>query len=86
MTEAEFIRRLYQLRDRDRTGYLAVLCMIAGERGQLVPDIADASRGDLKRVVKFFRLMQRANPELTDAAEVGIQFIRHTERRPRNDH
>ncbi len=82
----EATERILELRRKDFSAYLAVICKIEAllihegkttvEEAALNKDIANASKGELKRAIKCLRECASIDPQVRESTERTIQFIR----------
>ena len=83
----ELMENLVSLRRSDYTAYIATICMIVSmliDNGKMTAeeavlkdkDLANASKGELKRAIKILRTASSGDPEFWRAAERAVQYIR----------
>ena len=85
-TEREFIELLWELRRKNYSAYLAVICRIesmlihegktTAERAASNKELVSASKGELKRAIKWLRKCASNDPQVRECEERTIQFVR----------
>lgn len=83
----ELLENLVSLRRLDYTAYIAAICMIVSmliDDGKMTAeeavlkdgDLANASKGELKRAIKVLRTASSGDPGFGRAVERTVQYIR----------